>query len=264
MIKLFVSDMDGTFLDENSQVPKDFEQFLDEIENNDKHFVLASGRSLYNMKDKVKDYQHRLDFVSDNGAFVSVNGQTIYKNVMDKGIIHELIAFGLTLPNTSIILIGEHKAYVKAASRDHDVYLNEYYHGYEALDSLHHVDQEIVKVTYLNTNDMHEYYYDRIHPKFENDVNIVLAGEVWVDAMNPGINKKSGLDYIVEHYNLKYDEIAAFGDYHNDIDMLKAVGHSFAVSNAHPDVIEIVDEIIGSNKDNAVLNTIRSLIHEKG
>ena len=97
MNKIFVSDMDGTFLDTSSNVPHDFNDYLSEIKENDMHFVLASGRALYNMKHKMVNYLKDIDFISDNGAFVSVEGKTIYKSVMDKEIVLNLIEIGIYL-----------------------------------------------------------------------------------------------------------------------------------------------------------------------
>lgn len=94
MIKLFASDMDKTFLTSDSKIPKDFAKTLNAIKKKDLHFILASGRALYNMKDKMKGYLDDLDFVSDNGAFVSIQGETIYKSVMNKQIVHRLIQEG--------------------------------------------------------------------------------------------------------------------------------------------------------------------------
>ena len=52
------------------------------------------------------------------------------------------------------------------------------------------------------------------------------------------------------------EEIAAFGDDENDIDMLKACGLGVAVSNALPDVVEAADQTTLSNEEDGVADFI--------
>ena len=48
--------------------------------------------------------------------------------------------------------------------------------------------------------------------------------------------KAAGVQAICEYFGADPQEAAAFGDGHNDISMLQAVGHSVAMGNASPDV----------------------------
>lgn len=260
MSKIFASDMDKTFLTSDSKVPKDFVTTLNKIRDNDLHFILASGRALYNMKDKMKDFVDELDFVSDNGAFVSIQGETIFKSVMDKELLDNLILEGRKFDRTSLVLVGEETAYVELFDEEHAEYLKEYYLDFKVVEDLTLIEESIVKATYLNLEKSHQIYSDHLAPMFSELVNIVEAGEVWIDAMNLGVNKANGLKKILNHYKLDPSNLIAFGDYHNDIQMMQLADKSYAVSNAHEDVKSIADEIIGSNDDNAVLNKIEEYL----
>ena len=48
------------------------------------------------------------------------------------------------------------------------------------------------------------------------------------------------------------DEVVAFGDNYNDIEMLKAVGLGVAVSNAKDEVLAIADSVTETNKHDGV------------
>lgn len=260
MSKIFVSDMDKTFLTSDSKVPKDFFKTLNKIKEKDLHFILASGRALYNMKDKMKDYVNELDFVSDNGAFVSIQGKTVFKSVMQKDLIDDLILEGRKFDQTSLVLVGEETAYVELFDNNHAEYLKEYYLDFQVVEDLTLIEETIVKVTYLNLEISHEIYNDHLAPLFTDSVNIVLAGEVWIDAMNKDVNKANGLKKILNYYELESSNLIAFGDYHNDIQMMQLASKSYAVSNAHDDVKAIADEVIESNDQNAVLNKIEEYL----
>ena len=260
MIKIFASDMDNTFLTSKSEIPEDFKKTLEKIKNKDLHLVLASGRALYNIKNKMKDFTNDLDFVSDNGAFVNIQGKTVYKSVMDKNTVDKLVLEGRKFEETSIVLVAENTAYVELFNGVHKKLLHEYYLDFVVIDDLTQINEEIVKVTYLNTDSIHEMYKQHFEPKFSKLVNIVLSGEVWIDTMNKDVNKSNGLKKILDYYNLDSSQLVAFGDYHNDIQMMNLAGKSYAVDNAHPDVKEIADEIIGNNNVNSVLNKIEEYL----
>ena len=260
MIKIFASDMDKTFLTSQSEVPKDFSKTLELIKKKDLHFVLASGRALYNMKDKMNHFADKLDFVSDNGAFVHIQGKTIYKSVMNKKIIDSLIKEGRKYDETSIVLVAEDTAYVELFNEQHKELLHEYYLDFTVVDDLTEIKEDIVKLTYLNIDSAHHIYNNHLAPLFSDDVNMVLSGEVWIDTMNKDVNKGNGLKKVLDYYGLDFDELIAFGDYHNDIQMMELAKKSYAVDNAHPDVKEIADEIIESNDNNAVLNKINEYL----
>lgn len=262
MVKIFASDMDKTFLTSQSEVPKNFSATLKKIHEEELHFVLASGRALYNMKNKMKDYVDKLDFVSDNGAFVSIQGETIYKSVMDKDIIHKLILEGRKLKETSLVLVGEKTAYVELFDEHHSGLLYEYYLDFDIVEDLTLIEEDIVKVTFLNTDSIHDIFEQELQPLFKDFVNIVLSGEIWIDAMNKNVNKGNSLLKVLDYYGLDSSELVSFGDYHNDIQMMQLAGKSYAVDNAHIDVKDIADEIIDNNDSNAVLRKIEEYLRQ--
>lgn len=56
------------------------------------------------------------------------------------------------------------------------------------------------------------------------------------------------------------DEVWAFGDMPNDLPMLAWAGRSFAVANAHPDVIAAATDTAPSNDDDGVASTLATLL----
>ena len=67
-IRLIVSDMDGTLLDENSHIPAGFDRILSVMEDRDIVFAPASGRQLATLTDL---------FPTGAGAFIAENGAVV-------------------------------------------------------------------------------------------------------------------------------------------------------------------------------------------
>lgn len=59
----------------------------------------------------------------------------------------------------------------------------------------------------------------------------VIAAEVHVEFLMPRVNKASGLTHVCDAMGVSLDQVVAFGDANNDVEMLEACGMSYAMPN---------------------------------
>ena len=59
---------------------------------------------------------------------------------------------------------------------------------------------------------------------------------------------------------LERNQMMAFGDAFNDLEMLEAVEHSYAVANADPEIIARAKYVTASNEEYGVMEVINELI----
>lgn len=85
------------------------------------------------------------------------------------------------------------------------------------------------------------------HP-FEGVVSFPTA-DVLYEYVDPKINKGFGLDRICEHYGLNEENVIAFGDESNDIEMLQKAGVGIAMGNATSPVKAIADVVLPWTND---------------
>ncbi|XP_023226577.1 endoribonuclease YBEY, chloroplastic-like [Centruroides sculpturatus] len=90
--------------------------------------------------------------------------------------------------------------------------------------------------------------------------NIAIANQTYVDLNPPGVNKKTGLEDLCALVGCQLDKMIAFGDSDNDLEMLQAVGSSFAMSNGTVRAKAIAKTIIGDNDSNAIADKIVEII----
>ncbi|NBE91916.1 HAD family phosphatase [Nonomuraea sp. KC401] len=74
-----------------------------------------------------------------------------------------------------------------------------------------------------------------------------------------GVTKASALAVLAGRHEIKPAQAVAFGDMPNDLPMLSWAGTSYAVANAHPDVLAAVDHVTGTNDDDGVAQVIEKL-----
>ncbi|MDX8032253.1 HAD family hydrolase [Lentzea sp. BCCO 10_0856] len=67
-----------------------------------------------------------------------------------------------------------------------------------------------------------------------------------------GVTKATGLEDVTERYGIPRAAVVAFGDMPNDVPMLSWAGHGVAMGNAHPEAVEVADEITASHAEDGV------------
>lgn len=81
---------------------------------------------------------------------------------------------------------------------------------------------------------------------------------ILLEVMSEGVNKKAAVEKIATDFGIAQHETAAFGDEHNDMQMLSWVGHSVAMANGNPEVQAMADFVTGSNLDDGVAQVLES------
>ncbi len=74
----------------------------------------------------------------------------------------------------------------------------------------------------------------------------------------PGVTKAAALAAWCRRLHVAAADVWAFGDMPNDLPMLTWAGTSFAVANAHPDVLAMADHTCPSNDEDGVAQVLES------
>ena len=81
----------------------------------------------------------------------------------------------------------------------------------------------------------------------------VVGPEVRLDLGEPDADKGLALSQLAGAMDVAMAETAAFGDYLNDLGMLRVAGRAVAMGNAHEDLKAVADEVVGTNVDGAAV-----------
>jgi hydroxymethylpyrimidine pyrophosphatase-like HAD family hydrolase len=83
-----------------------------------------------------------------------------------------------------------------------------------------------------------------------------------VEVAPPGITKAATLAVLCAELDITAREVVAFGDMPNDLPMLAWAGRSFAVANAHPQVLAVAEAVTASNDEDGVAQTLELLARD--
>jgi len=260
MIKLISTDMDGTLLDEEGKLPKSFFSTLEKLKAKNVKFVVASGRPYDTLRRNFQPISDELDFICDNGSFIVESGQVTSISIIDKSKVNEIIMFCNDIPNIEVILCGVKSAYHGNLPNAVATEVGKYYFNNQIVDDLTTVDDDIFKITICDLNNPLTNSYKIIEPRFNEDFMIVISGEIWIDINNKGINKGTALEKIQKDDNISYEETMVFGDFYNDIEMLKKAHYSFVMENANDEIKQYGNFIAKRNTENGVIEAIEKYV----
>ena len=240
MIKLIATDMDGTLLNSNNEIQHGFYDVFEKIQEKGIIFAAASGRQYYNLLERFKGIEDKMMFIAENGTFVVYEGKELVVNSLDINLARELIKVGRQIENSYVILCGKNSAYIESCDKRLIEQTKKYYARYEIVSDLTKIEDDILKVTicdFLGSENNSNKYYDDYREKAQ-----IAVSEVQ------------------ELLNIKKEETMVFGDYLNDLEMMKSAYHSYAMENAHEDLKKVARFITKSNDESGVVHAINSIL----
>ena len=263
MIKLILTDMDGTLLDDAGKLPEGFDAMMAELKRRGVMFGAASGRQYFSLIESFAKYQDEFLFVAENGTNVRYKGEQVYSCPMDRAvaltILNDVYAKD---PGIFCIYCGLHDAYVLRTQyiEPNIAELRKYYTHAQVVERFEDVTDTCIKIAFfVSTADSGARILPHVE-KYSDTQQVTLSSDYWLDIMDKSINKGVAVRAVEQHFGFTLQEVAVFGDYLNDLQMMDAATYSFAMANAHPDIKAAARYETASNEEAGVLKGIQRLI----
>lgn len=258
MIKLVASDIDGTLVPEGTDRmnPEIFE-VIRALKERGILFAAASGRQYASMRSVFEPVADDMIFIAENGSNVMCRGKNMSSSYIEQGLAEELLLHLRTLKDCEIILSTPELMYFETCDPAFKERLETGYHNkVQWVEDLLPYCSRTNKISIYCAGGIDE-LGAQLKEKFGDRLNAAVAGTVWVDFMNFGVDKASALATIQKFMKIEIEETMAFGDNCNDIGLLRQAGESYAVENAHPMLKETAKYIAPPQSENGVLQVIR-------
>ncbi|MGI9613674.1 MAG: Cof-type HAD-IIB family hydrolase [Acidimicrobiales bacterium] len=131
-----------------------------------------------------------------------------------------------------------------------------------SVDLLDRIDQRVQKILVFDTSKSIDELFDGVSEAVGDDGAASYSGLRFVELAAGEVTKATGLSLLAADFGIAADEVAAFGDNHNDVAMLTWAGRSFAMDHATDDAKTAAGQTIGSNADDAVADKIDQFVAE--
>lgn len=262
-IRLIAVDMDGTLLDGEGRIPDRLWPLLERLQEAGVVFVPSSGRQLATLREMFGAASAQMCFIAENGTFVVRGDEEVSTDAIAVDFVTELVqrlrALAVDRLDIGVVLCGKSSAYIERSDEAFRAEAKKYYAQLSVVDDLLAVDDQILKVAVYDFVSAEENTAPLLHDLTATH-QIVVSGHHWVDVMNQGVDKGVGLKALQRALGVDRAQTAAFGDYLNDLELLDAAQWSFAMDNAHADVIARAAYRAPSNIEHGVITTIERML----
>ncbi|MBY4986093.1 Cof-type HAD-IIB family hydrolase [Streptococcus suis] len=264
--------MDGTFLDgQGSFDRKRFSRVLEKLAEKQIPFVIASGNGMGRLLQLCQGFEDRLIFVADNGAHVYQNGKTMIRRAIQQVEVEAILHFFKSRwADVCLMLSNDENIYMQAgagmpfAGTDlpiESAQMAAFQNRVTYLDDLsaYPVSESIYKVGLWVPEAQVDKITEEFNQAFHGQLVAVTSGYGSVDILPQGIHKAWGLEQVLQDLAIQPDQVMAFGDSDNDIELLSYVGYSYAMENATDKVKAVAKYMAPSHLEAGVLQMLEEL-----
>ena len=264
--RLIATDLDGTLLRSDGSVSERTRRVLAAVE--------AAGVEVVFVTARPPRWLHDLaDVVGAHGVVIAANGAFLY-DVRSRNVIrHHSLE-----PDLVDALVGELREAVPgiafAAERHTGAVMEPEYAAPRPqgvptdaviLPIERRDDVPIGKLLAVQRSWDPERFLATVVQIVGDRANVAFSGARGLAEINArGVTKAAALIRWSAERGVDPERVWAFGDMPNDLPMLRWAGRAFAVANAHPDVLAVVDTVCRSNDDDGVADTLETLLLSSG
>ena len=270
----YISDLDGTLLNHEGQLPKDSINRLNRLITRGLNLTIATARNYDSAYPILSGLNLRHPVILFNGVYLTefYTGKNVFfSDFISKDVIDHMM--GIVEPHgihPFIYTYGDkHRVYYRSATNpgalDYINSLNGEGRLQKVTEYVFTESERISGFLLIDTREVLEPIYNKLQTRYVNELNIYFARDVsnprfyWLQSFHREANKGRMLKRMAESLGVPLSQVVVFGDYLNDLDMFKVAGRAIAVANALPEVQSAAHEIIGSNTEQGVITYLESL-----
>ena len=272
-IKLIATDMDGTLLDPKGQVdlPR-LEKLLNQLEERGIRFVIATGNEIHRVKQLLGHLTERIVLIVANGARIFEGNQLLQAQTWDDDMVNRALEFfkGRECQDQFVVtsmnggFVKEGTVFTQLENFMTPEMIELFYQRMNFVKELEsHLFGGVLKMSLVVGEERSDSVLEEINQLFNGHVQAVSSGYGCIDILQSGIHKAWGLQELLKRWDIKAEEIMAFGDSENDVEMLQLAGIAYAMENADDKAKAVATNFAPSNSQAGVYHVLEDWL-EKG
>jgi len=267
-VKAVFFDIDGTLVNDRKSVLKSTKDAIRIVKDQGVLVGVATGRGPFFVKDLMEDLD--LDFaVTYNGQYIFNKDRVLFTSPLSKSHLRQLITYAKkegkeialgtkdAMLGSKIMSFGLGSFSQRVSRFVPSMLTRTVSHSFNRMvskivpqkeeDLLHLMNQPIYQVLMLMTPEESE----KAAADFK-DLKLTRSNPFAADVINQGNSKLEGIRRVGKEYGFDLNQVMAFGDSDNDLEMLAGVGMSVAMGNGSSSVKEVAKHITTSNQQDGI------------
>ncbi|HHT62691.1 MAG: Cof-type HAD-IIB family hydrolase [Bacillota bacterium] len=261
-IKLIASDLDGTLLNERCMISQRTKEAIRRLKEKGIIFTFATGRMYRSALHFALELEMDVPLITYEGALVktSATKQVIYHRPLPGELAKKVVDIGEeNRLNINVYLDDELYVHrVTEEIRDYCRVVQVPYNHVENWSSL--LDRDPTKVLFMGEAEKLDYLWVQLKEEFGDQVYITKSSPHFLEFTHPRATKGYGIKVLAQEFGIKKEEIMAFGDNLNDLELLKAAGFGVAMGNAREELKQVADYVTGYNYEDGVAAAIEKFV----
>lgn len=251
--KLITIDLDGTTLNSQNQVSPKTVEVIQKATAAGHLFSIVTGRP-YRISEAIYDQlQLKTPMTNFNGALTHIPHQHWsgeYKRTISKAIVLDMMANRKKLQLEMIAAEGKH-TYLADHLPPSSLGFFPTTLNQDQLLSRNSLKRNPTSMVLLVAPNQEQTVRNIVMHNYGQQVDIGVWGgpNSVLEVVSKGIQKAKAVAYIARQYNIDRQNIIAFGDEHNDAEMLDYVGRGVAMKNATPVIKSIANDVTEFDND---------------
>ncbi|WP_408010818.1 Cof-type HAD-IIB family hydrolase [Pseudalkalibacillus sp. A8] len=252
--KIVFFDIDGTLLDHQKRIPAGTKLAIKELQDRKVPIAIATGRAPFMFHYLLEELSIN-GFVSFNGQYVSYENQSIYENPLEEKFLQELVLQSKEHDHPMVFLNTEtgrttHDSHphvqksmddLKLIHPEHDP---EFYRGRSIYQALLYCEKGEKETLYRNTY---------------SDFNFIRWHQYSMDVLPKTGSKAIGIEKMIAHLGYHQEDVIAFGDGLNDLEMLEFAGTGIAMGNSKEAAKRSADFVTRAVDDDGIRHGLRKV-----
>ena len=232
--KLIFFDIDGTLLDHNKQIPASAKDAIKQLQDAGHEVAIATGRGPFMFKE-IREELGIDSYISYNGQYVVHKGEVIVRNPIQPDYLQR-ITDAVVAADHPIVYMSEET--MRSNIEQHD-YIDQSISSlslsrrFLQLDKDYYLGREIYQCLLFCTIGDEPHYREKFP-----ELGFIRWHQFSMDVLPLGGSKARGIEAFMQRAGVQPEDVYAFGDGLNDIEMLQMVHNSVAMGNA----IEVVQK----------------------
>ncbi|MCW8809954.1 MAG: HAD family hydrolase [Ignavibacteriaceae bacterium] len=271
-IKLIVTDIDGTLVDDNGKLGSESKKLLMEIMKQDVSISLATGRLHSATTELAKELSLNGYIISLDGAVIKEfkSGKTIFESFLKTRHVKKAISISddllvnIVLCHASSIYYTEYNSVIPSL-------LSKYGALYKQVNSYEEYLSGTLEI--VCSSDV-KYSIKQMERSFNFPISIGCSTSYfrskknenifYLEIRKAGSSKGKALEKLLKHISLKAEQTAVIGDWYNDITLFETKALKVAVANAIPELLNKADVVTEkTNNEDGVAEFFEMVLKSK-
>ncbi len=252
-------DIDGTLWDRERRIPQSTARAIRQLHANGHKAFLNSGRSRANIHAPSLDALSFDGVVAACGNHVEFNGEILFERLFTDEQVENLIRI-LQQRRMPFLHEGPEFEWLNVEDFPDDPFAATIW---EELGERYRRRRETLQRPYRINKFTADYYPsgdpDRasLHQLLEADYSYIDHGGACIEIIPKGSSKIDGVRFLQDHLQIPAEDIYAFGDGANDLEMIRGVAHGIAMAGGAPELLQAAEYVTTPLWENGIENGLR-------